>query len=164
MLKRFINSVIEGAGLLGTVFFLGAFLISGLLGPGAVVAIIEKPFGAGPWGHTGSYCMKISATNSDIVSALGTNPPPDIAQRVQTDVANLIRTAPDHQIKVQYARWAMGQSIQDIVMVRSASRAINQWTQKSCNTFDIKFPAWLNSFYNGLLGPGFGSMFRLPGT
>ena len=163
-MKRIIEVLSGLAAVVGVPIFFLAFIISGIFGPGAVIALAEKPFGVGPWGHIGSYCMKISATNHDIATSLGTSPPSDIGQRIRADLKQLIKDAPDHSIQVQYARWVMGQSIQSQEMVSESSAAINRWTQHSCNSADIKIPAWFNSFYNGILGPGFGSFYRLPGT
>ena len=163
-MKRIIEMLSGLAGMVGTVIFFLAFIISGIFGPGAVIALAEKPFGVGPWGHIGSYCAKISATNHDIATSLGTSPPSDIGQTIWADLEQLIKDAPDHSIQVQYTRWVMGQSSQNQVMVSESSAAINQWTQRSCNSADIKIPAWFNSLYNGILGPGFGSFYRLPGT
>jgi len=163
-MKRITGLLAELVGMVGTVAFFLTFIISGIFGPGAVIAIVEKPFGVGPWGHIGSYCMKISATNHDIAASLGTSPPSDIAQKIRSDLEYLIKNSPDHTIKVQFARWVMGQSIQSEAMVSESSATINRWTQQSCNAPDIKIPTWFNSFYNGILGPGFGSFYRLPGT
>jgi len=163
-MKRIIEMLSGLAGMVGVPIFFLAFIISGIFGPGAVIALAEKPFGVGPWGHIGSYCMKISATNHDIATSLGTSPPSDIRQKIRSDLEYLIKNSPDRTIKVQYARWVMGQSIQSEVMVSESSAAINQWTQRSCNSADIKIPSWFNGLYNGILGPGFGSFYRLPGA
>ena len=163
-MKRIIEMLSGLAGMVGVPIFFLAFIISGIFGPGAVIALAEKPFGVGPWGHIGSYCMKISATNHDIATSLGTSPPSDIGQTIRADLKQLIKDAPDRSIQVQYARWVMGQSIQNQIMVSESSAAINQWAQRSCNSADIKIPSWFNGLYNGILGPGFGSFYRLPGT
>ena len=163
-MTRIIEILSGLAGTVGVAIFFLAFIISGTFGPGAVIALAEKPFGVGPWGHIGSYCMKISATNHDIATSLGTSPPSEIGQKIRADLKQLIKQAPDHSIQVEYTRWVMGQSIQSEGMVSESGAAINRWTQRSCNSADIKIPTWFNGLYNGILGPGFGSFYRLPGT
>jgi hypothetical protein len=125
-----------------------------VLGPGAVVAGTEYPFGVGPWSSTGRYCHDIYEMTHFVKEWNRAGQPPfTTTQQVawRAFEKTLTRTGP-HVPRADFTAWyrTTGHAVK---RMESESILINTWWDQNCTEALMEAPASASHLFSGLSAP-----------
>ena len=144
--------IVIGVGLavMGALGLMG--ILSGLVGPGAVIAGSEGVFGVGPWTKAGLYCTNMGVFARDTTRIIK-SPSTTKVKNLTTDLAWLVKFAPNSNMKTDLYTWAAGEVRNDPGMISTSAESLNRWFRTSCDTFAMRAPADVAQYWSGFFGP-----------
>ena len=132
-------------------FILAFCAVSILIGPGGATALVELPFGSGPYTSSGEYCSAVHTFYNDLY-VIKSNSPKSTAKRVSAEFTYIARHAPDSVIRTDLRNWYVSIASNSAGSYSGVVGSINRWLSNSCGSVLYRFPYEFNNPYSGFVG------------
>ena len=126
-------------------------LASIVIGPGGATAMVELPFGSGPYTASGEYCSAVHTFYNDLY-VITPNSSKSTVRRVGAEFDYVARHARDSVIRKDLRNWYDSIASNNGGSYAHVVQSINLWLSKSCGSILYKFPYEFNNPYSGFAG------------